>query len=337
MAKNVAYIVLSGAVSLYIDGAEYAIDKTHPNYGSIIDALNKQDYSNLENLVDIPKTIAQASSGKVEVVGNEIRYAGKPVYSYLATKIIELLQQGFNISPWINFMDKLYNNPSYQSIQELYPFLEKGKLPICPDGDFLAYKYVRRDYKDCHSGKFDNSVGKKPEMPRNQVDDNRSVTCSRGLHFCSKEYLPSYGNDTNYRVMIVKVNPANVVSIPADHNDQKARCWTYEVVGELDEDYSIQDMETSVVLPAPRDNKEMNSNGARAVKSIEDRVVKYWVKHRAECIDPNCPISVRAVAKALKVTNGEVVAQAGGKYYIKGSKTTALSDHLVVVRSKYRK
>jgi hypothetical protein len=77
-------------------------------------------------------------------------------------------------------------NPSYRAVNELYGFLEKNRLPITPDGHFLAYKKVRDDYKDIHSGTMDNSVGKIVEMERNQVNDDKNQTCSSGLHFCSE-------------------------------------------------------------------------------------------------------------------------------------------------------
>jgi len=130
------------------------------------------------------------------------------------------------------FLRNLEQNPSRTAVQELYDFLESGQMPITDDGCFLAYKKVRRDYTDIFTGKFDNSVGAKPEMPRNRVDDNRENTCSRGLHFCSLAYLPHFGAGTGNRVMIVKVNPADVVSIPKDYNFTKGRACTYEVVDE---------------------------------------------------------------------------------------------------------
>ena len=34
----------------------------------------------------------------------------------------------------------------------------------------------------------------------------------------------------NGHVMLLKINPADVVSIPADYNDTKGRCAKYEVV-----------------------------------------------------------------------------------------------------------
>jgi hypothetical protein len=42
--------------------------------------------------------------------------------------------------------------------------------------------------------------------------------------------LSSFGGD---RTVIVKINPADVVSIPSDYNDAKGRACRYEVVGEV--------------------------------------------------------------------------------------------------------
>jgi len=103
-------------------------------------------------------------------------------------------------------------------------------MPITPDGHFLAYKKVRANYKDVHSGTMDNSVGQIVEMERHEVDDNKDVTCSTGLHFCGMSYLSCFGGD---RTVIVKINPADVVAIPSDYNDAKGRACRYEVIGEL--------------------------------------------------------------------------------------------------------
>jgi hypothetical protein len=154
-------------------------------------------------------------------------------------------------------MENLMQNPSYRSVNELYGFLEANNLSITPDGHFLAYKKVRENYTDVHSGKFDNSVGKVCEMERNLVDDNKDNTCSFGLHFCSEGYLKHFGGD---RIMIVKINPRDVVSIPTDYNNSKGRTCRYEVVGEVGLDASdateftkpVQANANSVKAPEPK-------------------------------------------------------------------------------------
>jgi hypothetical protein len=97
---------------------------------------------------------------------------------------------------------------------------------------------------------MDNSPGKVVEMERHEVDDNRDVTCSTGLHFCGMSYLSCFGGD---RTVIVKVNPADVVSIPSDYNDAKGRTCRYEVVGELN--VSPEDAFTRSVHTNSTDNE----------------------------------------------------------------------------------
>jgi hypothetical protein len=141
-----------------------------------------------------------------------------------------MLQDGFSVEPLVLFMENIMLNPSARAVNELYGFLERNNLPITPDGYFLAYKKVRDSYLDCYSGTIDNSVGQTPSMQRNKVDDDKDRTCSYGLHFCSKEYLRSFGGS---RTMILKINPRDVVSIPTDYNFSKGRACAYEVIGEL--------------------------------------------------------------------------------------------------------
>jgi hypothetical protein len=147
--------------------------------------------------------------------------------------MIAMLQEGFPIEPMVAFMENLYSNPSKRAVTELYGFLEKNNLPITPDGHFLAYKKVRHNFLDVHSGTMDNSPGTIVEMERNQVDDNKDQTCSTGLHFCGMSYLSCFGGE---RTVIVKINPRDVVSIPSDYNEAKGRACRYEVIGELNVD-----------------------------------------------------------------------------------------------------
>jgi hypothetical protein len=132
-------------------------------------------------------------------------------------------------------------NPSNRAINETYRFLENYGLPITDDGCFLAYKAVRNNYTDIYSGKYDNSIGKSPEMPRGQVDDDYDRDCSKGLHVGALDYVVQYGHFTKgaalptdgNRLLIVKVNPQDVVSVPKYESHPKVRVCRYEVVSEI--------------------------------------------------------------------------------------------------------
>jgi hypothetical protein len=159
----------------------------------------------------------------------EVTFDGRPIHNTLTQRIFEFMSQGLPWKPLARFLENLMANPSRRAVQELYGFLENRGIAITPDGQFLAYKGVRHDFKDVWSGKFDNSVGQIHEVPRNEVDDNPNNTCSYGFHVGSHEYATGWaGGEGN--VMLVKVNPADAVSVPNERTAEKLRVCKYEVV-----------------------------------------------------------------------------------------------------------
>lgn len=249
------YIIQGKNIILVVDNQSYTIAPDHINYDKISEAIREQDWSVIPDLVDPKRSIIKYTEGNVQIEGDRLLWQGKEIHNELSRRMIEILKDGFTITPWVNFMNNLMENPSMRAVNELYTFLERNRLPITPDGYFLAYKKVRADYTDCHSGTISNRVGEKPSMPRNEVDDDKDRTCSYGLHFCGLSYLDHFHGD---RTMILKINPRDVVSIPSDYNGAKGRCCTYEVIGELgisaseaftqsvqDNAYGVQDSTTT--------------------------------------------------------------------------------------------
>jgi hypothetical protein len=227
------FLIQGNNIVVVIDNKPHTINKTHITYQKVVDAIKAGDWEAVKDAIEPKKIVLNYGKGNVSIQGETLFWKGKELHTTLAVKMIDMLREGFPIEPMVMFMDNLYQNPSKRAVDELYGFLEKGNLPITPDGHFLAYKKVREDYKDCHTGTMDNSVGQIVEMERYNVDDNKDNTCSTGLHFCSKDYLNSFGGA---RTVIVKINPRDVVSIPSDYNQTKGRACRYEVVGEIDAD-----------------------------------------------------------------------------------------------------
>lgn len=154
----------------------------------------------------------------------------RPIHNALVERIIDMRNQGFDPEPMIRFLFNINQNPSESSKSELYGFLETNRLPVTIDGHFLAYKKVRANFKDCHSGTIDNSPGTTVSMPREEVDADRTRTCSKGLHVCSGGYLNHFGGA---KTLLIKVHPKDVVSVPTDYKNSKMRCCKYYVVKEL--------------------------------------------------------------------------------------------------------
>jgi len=232
------HIILDNSINVMIDNRMRIIDSTHINYRAIrawFEINSNSSLDELRRLVDIPSFIAQVTEGRVQVGDGEVRFDDKPIHGVISDRLVAMLRDGLPIQPLARFLDNLMNNPLETARDELYLWLEESKMPITPDGHFLAFKKVRSDFASYWDSRVSNKVGDVVEMDRDSVDPNRHQTCSAGLHFCSWSYLPHYCGNQG-KVVVVKINPADVVAIPSDYDNAKGRTWRYLVVGEVPED-----------------------------------------------------------------------------------------------------
>lgn len=228
-----AYLIQGNNLILVIDGKSHVVSKdTHITYDKIVDAIKASDWDAVRNFIEPKLAIINFGKGNITIENGVVYWKGNKFHNALSSRMISMYQDGFSIDPMLRFMENLMNNPSKRSVDQVYGFLEKNSLPITEDGHFLAYKKVNTNYTDIHSGTIDNSIGRVVEMERNLVDDNPESHCSVGLHFCSESYLRHFGNAAQ-PVMILKINPADVVSVPTDYDGAKGRCMRYEVVAEV--------------------------------------------------------------------------------------------------------
>lgn len=231
----VPFMFVDGNLTLVLNNQSYQVLPDHINYKMILEALPTATAEELLDIVDVQKAVANFSDGLVEIKNGQVTYEGEVVHGSISKRILEFMSKGLPFEPLVTFLNNLMENPSMQSQKELYDFLEHEHLPITEDGHFLAYKAVRSDYKDKYRGVFDNSVGQVVSMQRAKVDDNRSRGCSDGLHAGALNYVAGYGSvESGDRIVIVKINPKDVVSVPSDCNCEKLRTCRYEVVGEYE-------------------------------------------------------------------------------------------------------
>ena len=233
---NPTYYIQGNNIVIFIDGKTHTISKeSHVlDFVKTVEAIKTKDWDTVRTLLEPSKIITDYFGGKIRIADGEMFWNGKVLHNALSDRVLKLIKEGFPAESLIKFAENLMSNTSMNSVEQLYGFLERHYLPITDDGHFLAYKKVRKDFKDIYSGSIDNSVGKIVEMPRNQVSDNPNSLCSSGLHFCSIGYLSKFGLHDD-PIVILKINPADVVSIPNDSNGEKGRCCKYEVVGILDD------------------------------------------------------------------------------------------------------
>lgn len=246
---SIPIIKSANSVGFVVDGQPYQADASHPNYQALLDELKKPNPDTAkcigytQPIVAIRESVAAAQAaepdylpaGKVSVTMSEIRYDGEVVHGVLVERILSMLAEGFDIMPMVRFLENLYLNPALWVRDELYTWLERSTLPITEDGYFLAYKKVNANFTSIYDGTTRNDPGTVVTMDRTQVNADRALTCSSGLHFCSKDYLPGFGVRAGATIVLVKVSPADVVSVPANET-AKGRTWKYEVLQVVDED-----------------------------------------------------------------------------------------------------
>ncbi len=233
-------------------GRGYQVLPTQPIYRQAIELLAQDDNEDaLVALFTAPITTVKSGNG-VTISNGSVLYNGEKVHSLVARRILEFAQEGLPMQPLVNFLDKVMQNPSMTAQQELYDFLENKNLPITEDGDFLAYKAINDNWTDIYTGRISNKIGATVAMDRKKVDDNRGNHCSKGLHCGAMDYVAQYGGG-NSRIVIVKVNPADAVSVPSDHSFMKLRVCKYLVLQEYQGDL-IRPLYTSAGVPVGSEN-----------------------------------------------------------------------------------
>jgi hypothetical protein len=239
---NIPYVIkTNGSVTLYLKNECLTVATDHPNYNKIIEAIKAGEFDKIDTLVNVSKAVTQYAKGQITVQNGEVFYGTFPLHNTLTNRILAMMNEGFKFDHMVKFLENLMQNPSNRAVNETYTFLENYGLPITDDGCFLAYKAVRNDYKDIYSGKLDNRIGCAPSMPRNMVDEVYERDCSTGLHVGALDYVVQYGHfvkgaeitEGGNRLLVVKVNPKDVVSVPKYDNHPKMRVSQYLVVSEI--------------------------------------------------------------------------------------------------------
>ena len=219
-------------LSIAIRDKVYSADSSFPGFKAALMACVEGDFQSALNIINTERAVEYytSKSGNIRIEDGHLYWKDLILDTGLTRRIVERMQNGEDFEFFIPFLENLMMNPRRQAVIRLYDFLEANDIEITPHGTFYAWKKVRDDYKDIATGTFDNSVGANPKMDRNQVDEDDNVTCSQGLHVCSKSYLPSFAGWGKSRVMKVEVHPMNVVSIPVDYNNAKMRTCEYTVI-----------------------------------------------------------------------------------------------------------
>lgn len=256
------YITNASAIILILsNGERVRVEKSDKNYAMVLKTFELPKDEQESAIKELINPMLKIVSKGFLIVGDEVTFRGETLPKALVTKILSIVRDGLPIEHFEKFWENLRENPSAQSVAELTDFLSYKELPITEDGYLIAYKGVRSDYYSStgnketrvvqgtvdERGHIYNGIGEVIEVARNCVDDNRENECSFGLHCGSFDYARGFAS----KLILVKVNPKDVVSVPKDCSFQKCRVSKYEVVA----DY-VEELTTSVVDEKGQDTLE---------------------------------------------------------------------------------
>ena len=234
------YSITKSQITIFKNDESRSVVKGYPKFNTIKKNLVESCFSDKVlkasyNLLSLPNFVEKFSEGNITVDHKEdkVWYGTFEIKNSIVTRMMQMLSNQENVKPLVLFLEKLLMNPKKSVVDELYAFLQHNDIEISNDGDIIAYRSVRNDFMDFHTGTMDNSVGNVVQMPRTLVDDNPNVTCSSGLHVASIGYAKGFGS--NNRLVKVKVCPSDVVSVPVDYDSMKMRCCKFEVLEEVSE------------------------------------------------------------------------------------------------------
>ena len=251
---TVPFSYVSGNLTLILDGKSASVGSDHPNFKAIRNGLRDKSADELCVLVDLNVVAEKAAiwaqdltSGHVTINNGTIYYDDKAVDESLTAEVAQLQGAGMPVVGMFKFIGRLYNNMSYRARHELLAFMQRNGLTIDSEGFLIAYKAVTADYMDKWHGTIKYAVGSEISMDRGEVDDNDSKACSKGLHAGALSYVYWYGNGDD-RIIIVRIDPADVVCVPKASDCRKLRCCRLVVIGDYDGEFkhTVYDVDKSV-------------------------------------------------------------------------------------------
>lgn len=233
---KVNYHVLNSSVVLNYAGRTETISNEDDRFDKVIKCISdsRLDEKRLQDIPEIVEVERRFNGEGIELKNGLLYIKDVPMPIELSDRILKFREQKLSYDYLLKFWENVKLNPSFNSRNMLFKFLEHNGHPLTQDGCFIAYRGVTNDFKDCHSKSFDNSVGSVCEVPRESVDDNPNNTCSYGLHVACHNYAKGFGP----KLITVKVNPKDVVAVPTDYNGTKMRVCRFEVIEECEKEHT---------------------------------------------------------------------------------------------------
>lgn len=238
--SKVPYRISDKTITIVVNRQVHTVQRSAPNANQLIEELAKGEDADLDLIIalsSVKNYMVLMSQGRVSITDDGVRFMDNLISSYMTERIMRHYQEGVDVSPMLAFMDSVMEHPIPGIQNDIFKWCEKGDMPFTAEGHIIAYKKVRADYCSYHASQDGthllHTIGCYVEMERSAVDPRRDNTCSTGLHFCSYDYLNQYQGANTGRILILAIDPQDVIAIPTDYNQTKGRACRYKIIGEL--------------------------------------------------------------------------------------------------------
>lgn len=217
-----------------INGKSYILTmKEGEDSEKLIKALLSSDVKTIDGYLDTISAIMTKTNNQIKIEGEKKALSISEIE--LSDKWKEILarhhrDKSVEVTGLVNFVNRLKAHNRLDKLDQLYEFLKHNDIKIIETGQIVGWKYLTNTkekgvYVDSYSKKIKQRIGSVIETDESNVDSNPEVTCSRGLHVGSWDYVK-----TSNTIAKVLVNPEDVVAIPVDYDGMKMRCKKYYII-----------------------------------------------------------------------------------------------------------
>ena len=240
-ADSVTVILKDGAKTM-----NRTVRGSDDRYTLILKYIKDKKPQEIWSLLDTGAAVETLSKGgiKVDKVSKKLTIDLDEMPEALAARIKSTVAAGIDPTPFIEFWKRLKKNPSENSRQQFYLFVENCYMNITSDGHVILYKGLNSEYRSQHCSKHTcrdgtvidllHKVGEYLEIPREDATDNKHVDCASGLHCAPWKYVRQY---YNHNVVELLVDPADIVSVPVSDGGHKLRACRYKVIQKCGADF----------------------------------------------------------------------------------------------------
>jgi len=282
-----AFTVTKDTINVVVGGITKSVPRDSMQAPQLMAELHKGEEASDEEVLRLlspAASLVMYSKGDANFMADgSIQYKGETLPRVLADRIVSCMHDDVPYENLLKFFERLAANPSQRAIKELYSFLEHKKMPITPEGHFIAYKGLDEKYwsitgnertevidgKTCKDGRIYNGVGETIRVQRNHVDDDARVGCASGLHAGSLEYAKGFARG---KVVLVAIDPADVVSVPYDCSCQKLRTCAYKVIGDFVKELSDGGVDKNYAEFGGKAVYHFDSDPDLEVRTLEDEL-----------------------------------------------------------------